>query len=113
MMSWTLFILHKLIMIVILYSSVRIIFGKDKLWHTLLVSGFLLTQSVFGNCIVTSLENIVRPMENMAVVTNSFILEGILGATWTPYGRIIFAGLAVLLLINYYDLRKYKRKVGN
>lgn len=108
MLTWTLFALHKLLMVYIAYSSVRIFFGYYKLKYIVVTSGFLITQAIFGLCIVTSLENIVRVSEGFATSTNLFILHNIISPELIPIARIIFAIVGVGIVGVY-----YKNLAGN
>jgi len=96
-------------MAVILYSSALIIIDKAKNWHIVIVSVFLITQAVFGNCIITTIENIVRPIEGMITVDNYFILHSVTGDSFTAIGRLVFMIIG-LLLIKYYILDLENKK---
>lgn len=101
MLSWTLFILHKILMIFIGYSSVCIILNTYKWYHILIVSGFLITQSIFGLCIITWLEGILRSSEGFIATSNDFILHGIIDQQFIVVFRVAFliVGIALLFLI--------------
>lgn len=101
MLSWVLFIFHKALMVLIGYSSVLIILNKYKWWHIILVSGFLTTQAIFGMCIVTWLEGVVRASDGFITPSNDFILYGIIGEPWTVLCRVVFliVGIGLIYLM--------------
>lgn len=79
-------------------STVFIVFNKDKWYNVLLVSGFLLTQAIFGMCIVTWFESLVRASEGFVAPTNEFILHNIVSEPYTALYRVIFAIIGIGLI---------------
>lgn len=112
MVVWTLFVLHKLLMIVIAYSFIRIILNSSKIWHKLLVSGFLVSQGVLNRCVVTVLENSVRHYYGYSETSNQFILHNLVGYNTGIY-RVFFliVGLFIIgtIIGDKIDKRKAKR----
>ena len=100
-------------MILITYSTVRIVFNFYKSWHILLVSGFLITQAIFNLCIITSLENVIRPLDGFAIANNDFILKDTIDQESILVFRIIFfiLGIVLLFLINdFIEMRLFLGK---
>lgn len=88
-------------MLLIGYSSVRIVLGFGKFWNYLLVSSFLISQAIFGKCVITFIENIVRSSNGYITTSNEFILHNIVqnpNMIW--FLRVIFLVLGVMLYID-------------
>ena len=85
-------------MVFIAYSTVRIVFNIYRWYHVAIVSGFLITQAVFGLCIVTSLEGIIRASEGFVAPSNYFILHSMLNPQLEVIARVIFLTLGIALL---------------
>lgn len=84
-------------MLLIGVSFVSIILGKGTTIQKLLVSGFLITQSILGRCIVTTIENQIRVQNGFSATSNEFILHNLVGSNTTIY-RILFFIIGGFLL---------------
>lgn len=109
MLAWTLFILHKLLMLLIGYSCVRVILGIGRRWHMLLASVFFLSQAVYGKCVATTIENFVRMSEGYGATSNEFILHNLLRTKPSIImGRLVFGIIGVLLIVFWLETRLSK-----
>ena len=100
MLVWSLFIAHKAIMVFIGIGMVMLAINRPVRLLTLLVAIFLITQAVFGRCIVTMLENIVRTSHGYMPTSNEFILHNINNSTVvTTIFRLLFFVLGTFVLM--------------
>lgn len=98
-MVWWLFIVHKLIMLYCGVSVILIILDKAKALNYLVLSGFFLSQSLLGNCIITSLENWVRSNNGFEASHNGFILSFVGNGFLLEVFRLCFCIVGLMLLM--------------
>jgi hypothetical protein len=113
MLAWTLFGIHKVLMLLIGYSTIRVVFGYARLWHVLLASGFLITQGVFGKCFVTGIENMVRESSGYATTSNQFILHNLLPQGHWIFARVVFVIVGVMLTVLWADRSLTQHQTAN
>ena len=75
------------------------VFGNPNRILSALLAGFLLTQAVFGLCVVTLAENAARTHYGYEPSESHFIISGILTVGWMQLiARVVFGILGAYIL---------------